>query len=81
MDKVKMKVSYNYLVARSEAATRREAMDLCAVKILREAGPWLEPSLVATAITDSLPNLLPKRTVNSWLPPKYNVRHIRLVEK
>ena len=30
-----MKVSYNYLIARSTAKTKKDAMDQCALKILK----------------------------------------------
>ena len=35
LDTVKMKVSYNYLIARAQGKSRRDAMDQCAIKILK----------------------------------------------
>ena len=35
LESVKMKVSYNYLVARAQGKTNKDAMNACAVKILK----------------------------------------------
>jgi len=79
LSSVKMKVSYNYLHARASDSSRKEAMNQCAVKILKDTGPWLDPSVVDAAL-DPIKAILPKMST-SWLPFKYNLKHVRLHEK
>jgi hypothetical protein len=74
-----MKVTYNYLTARGLAKSRLEAMDQCALKILKESGPWLDSGLIDKT-NENIASLLPA-SLSSWCPPKYNLKHVRLEQK
>ena len=45
----------------------------------QDTGPWLDPSVVDAAL-DPIKAILPKMST-SWLPFKYNLKHVRLHEK
>jgi len=79
LESVKMKVSYNYLVARAQGKTNKDAMNACAVKILKDSGPWLDITLL-DSLTESLARLLPG-SCKEWLPPKYNLAHARIEDR
>jgi len=79
LESIKMKVTYGYLISRGQASTKKEAMDAAALKILKDSGPWLD-EVVLEKLSCALEEVLPKSCF-TWLPPKYNLTHVRLDDK
>lgn len=74
-----MQLTYFDGTVTSQGDTEQEAMQLAAIAMLKEAGPWIEDSVfeeVTTGIKASLP-----MCYMSWLPPIYNLAHVSMVDQ